>query len=524
MRRSCFCRAAALRLCAAVLLLGSFGIVCRADAPTLASADAAFAAGKFDQARKNYASLVKADPKSAAASAGLVQSLLRLDQWRDALKAAQAAVTAVPQSADARGLLALVEIRAGEPEQADADAKSALVLDKDNYWGLVAAARTTNWNGREKDSNALFLRATILHPERPDAWLGLIQTEKDGSITDADLAVANRYLALKPKGQPFDFETPFVQNLVTNETGYWHSFDSDPPFHVEKATGKPGDYYTIFPIQREGNYVLVSVQINGKPFHLLFDSGADAILLTKNAAKRLALPVLAKTYVGGMQGRGAATLQRADTLDLGSLTLHSIPIRVTDGYDGPGDGLFGGAILNNAAITFDFDSSTMTVAQGAGAKHLALPHSSTASMPLHFYDSHLFVSTHCGKRRIWALVDTGAETDFFSLELTHALSADTSKADWREGTVDTRSGIGDSAMSVDYCLTPQKVTLAFDGSLPPATLIQDGLIGQSSVDHQLSPGFDFEIGMMLGVPVLAQHSRVTIDYPNHLLTFEDPLP
>ena len=524
MRRSCFCRNAVLKLGAAALLLGSLGGVCQAEPPSLASADGAFAAGKFDQARKTYASLVKSDPKSQAAYAGLTQSLLRLDQWREALKTAQAAVAADPQCADARGLLALCEIRAGEPEQAEIDAKTALTLDKDNYWGLVAAARTANWDGHTKDSNALFLRATSLHPERPDAWLGLMQTTKDGATTDSDLAVANHYLALKPKGQPFDFTTPFAQNLVTNETGYWRSFDSDPPFHLQKTDDKSSAYYAIFPIQREGNYVLVFVQINGKPFHLLFDSGADAVLLTKNAAKRLDLPVLAKTYVGGMQGRGAAALQRADTLDLGSITLHSIPLRVTDGYDGPGDGLFGGTILNDYAVTFDFSNNTMTIARGAGVKHLALPHTSTASMPLHFYDSHLFVSTHCGKRRIWALVDTGAETDFFSLELTHALSAETPKADWREATVDTRSGIGDSAMSVDYCLTPQKVTLGFDGSSPPATLTQDGLIGGSNVDHQLSPSFDFEVGMMLGVPVLAQHSRVTIDYPNRVLTFEDPLP
>ena len=65
---------------------------------------------------------------------------------------------------------------------------------------------------------------------------------------------------------------------------------------------------------------------------------------------------------------------------------------------------------------------------------------------------------------------------------------------------------------------------AFDGSTPPATLTQDGLIGRSFLDHEVSPSMDFEIGMMLGIPLLSQHSRVTIDYPHRLLTFEDPLP
>ncbi len=516
-------RRAALAASAALLLTGAL-TAGRAEPPSLASAEASFASGKFDQARKAYAALVKADPKSAPAAAGLVQSLLRQDEWRDALKAAQAAVSADPQSANAHGQLAFAELRAGEPEAAEADAKAALALDKDNYWGLVAAGRAAVWNGHRKDGGALFARAAALRPERPDAWLGLIHTSEGSKITEADLANINRCLALKPKGQPFDRETPSLQSIVANETGYWRSFDADPPFHLDKSDDKPGTYYAVFPIQREGNYVLVSVQINGRPFRLLFDSGADALVLTKNAAKRLALPTLAKTVVGGMQGRSAASLLRADTLALGSITLRSIPLQAVDSYEGPGDGLFGGAILDDYAVTFDFAGGTMTIARGAAAKHLALPHASVASMPLHYYNGHLFVSTHAGKRRVWALVDTGAETDFFSLDLTRALSAGTPKADWREGTTDVRSGIGDSAMSVDYCLTPQKVTLAFDGSTPPATLTQDGLIGASNVDHQLSPDFGFEIGLMIGVPVLAQHSRATIDYPNRLLTFEDPLP
>ena len=79
-------------------------------------------------------------------------------------------------------------------------------------------------------------------------------------------------------------------------------------------------------------------------------------------------------------------------------------------------------------------------------------------------------------------------------------------------------------MRVEACNTPQKVTFTFDGSTPPATLTQDGLIGRSFLDHQISPSMDFEVGMMLGIPVLSQHSRVTIDYPHRLLSFEDPLP
>jgi predicted aspartyl protease len=501
-----------------------FGSMVRADAPTIASADAAFASGKFDQARKNYASLVKADPKAIAPYPGLVQSLLRLDRWREALSVAQTAVTLDPNSADARGLLALAEIRAGEPEAAGMDASLALAQDKDNYWGLVAAARIADWNGHDKDSNSLFAQATALHPERPDAWLGLIQTQNGSSITESDLAVANHYLALRPKGQPFDFKTPYIQNMVSNETSYWRSFDADPPFHLDKADEKQPSFTTVFPIQRDGNSVLITVQIDGKPFHLLFDTGADELLLSKKAARRLRLADMAKTYISGVQGKASAALQRADTLTLGSVTMNSIPITVSDAVPDENDGIFGGTLLENYAVTLDFGSSTMTIAHGPGAGYIALPHTMTATAPLHLFDGHLFVSTHAQKQRIWAILDTGAYTDVFGLALTQELSKTIKRDLWKEGSYDQRVGIGDSSMRVDACNTPQEVTFAFDGSTPPAVLIQDGLIGRSFLDHQISPSMDFEVGMMLGIPLLSQHSRVTIDYPHRLLTFEDPLP
>lgn len=320
----------------ALLLSGSCLGHVRADAPTPASAEAAFAAGKFDDAHKTHERLVKSDPRAAGPRSGLVRSLLRLDKWRDALREARAATLAAPADADARGLLALAEMRAGRPDAAASDSKQALSLDKDDYWGLIAAAR--------------------------------------------------KYLALDPKGQPFDRETPYLKNFVQNQIGFWRKFETSPAFQV--VGSRPDASYTAtLPIQRAGDYVTVTVGINGQTFHLLFD--------------------------------------------------------------------------------------------------------------------------------------TGAETNFFSLVLTHDLSAHTIHDDWHEGSFTERTGIGNSSMKVDYCRTLAKVKLTFDGSDHVSNQI--GLNGESVMDQQISPDSDFEIGMLLGIPILNQHSRVTIDYPHHLFTFEDPV-
>lgn len=510
----------------AVFLSGLFLAPVRADAPTQASAEAAFAQGKFDDARKMYERLVKSDPRAAGPRLGLVQTLLRLDKWRDALREAQAATLAAPADADARGLLALAEMRAGRPDAALTASKQALASDKDDYWGLVAAGRVAEWDARHTESRAFFTRATVLRPERPDAWLGLWDDADENHLDEAEIAAARKYLALDPKGQPFDRETPHLKGFVQNEIDFWRKFETSPAFQVA-GSGPDASYTATLPLQRAGDYVTVTVGINGQTFHLLFDTGAGGLLLSRKAAKRLALPDLADSQVSGVQGSAPAKLQRAETMTLGSLTLHSIPLTVIESAGETGDGILGGDVLDQYAVTLDFDNSTMTLTRGPGAGHMARPHTSVSTLPLHTFVGHLFVSAHAREqaagapdRPFWAVLDTGAETNFFSMVLTRDLSAHTIHDDWHEGSFKERTGIGNSSMKVDYCLTPAKVKLTFDGSDHVSN--QVGLNGESVLDQQISPDADFETGMLLGIPTLNQHSRVTIDYPHHLLTFEDP--
>ena len=452
--------------------------------------------------------------------------MLRQDRWRDALREAQAAILASPADADARGLLALAEMRAGQPDAASSDSRKALALDKDDYWGLVAAGRVADWNGQRKDSREFFTRAALLRPERPDAWLGLWDVADANHLGEAEIAVARKYLALDPKGQPYDRETPHLKGFVQNELDYWRKFEASPAFQSADA-GPDASYTATLPIQRAGDYVTVTVGVNGQTFHLLFDTGAGGLLLSRKAAKRLALPDLADSQVNGVQGSAPAKLQRAEAMTLGSLTLHSIPLTVIESAGGTGDGILGGDVLDRYAVTLDFDSGTMTLTRGPGAGHMKRPHTSLSTLPLHTFGSHLFVSAHAREEAagapdhpFWAILDTGAETNFFSMVLTRDLSAHTIHDDWHEGSFKARAGIGNSSMKVDFCLTPAKVKLTFDGSDHVSN--QVGLNGESVLDQQISPDSDFETGMLLGIPVLNQHSRVTIDYPHRLLTFEDP--
>ena len=98
----------------------------------------------------------------------------------------------------------------------------------------------------------------------------------------------------------------------------------------------------------------------------------------------------------------------------------------------------------------------------------------------------------------------------------------TLRAGWHRGQhTGGAAGVGDTAMKLRVlpdAWPTSKIT--FDGT--DHVLNQVGLNGESDLDWQLSPDANFETGMLMGIPTLNQHSRVTIDYPHRLLTFEDP--
>ena len=50
--------------------------------------------------------------------------------------------------------------------------------------------------------------------------------------------------------------------------------------------------------------------------------------MSEKASHRLSLTQASKSLIGGVQGESGASRQRAETLALGSLTFHSIPVTV----------------------------------------------------------------------------------------------------------------------------------------------------------------------------------------------------
>ena len=483
--------------------------------------DTLFIAGQFEPARQAFIDAAKASPEDIAPHLSLIRTLLRQDNWPDAVSEAQATTAKFPSSADAHGLLSLALIRAGWLEGYAGEAARSLALDPKDYWGLVATGRAQEWDGKILLARAPFRQAAAAHPEWPEAWMGLTETlstklepmEKAGAVA--------AYLKLSPHGQPHDRLRERLSEATRSAEAIRQGFGTGTLFEHTLPLGKSGAAATeTIPITFAGAYVLLPVKINGIPLHLIWDTGAGGkITLNSSAARSLKLPPLVHSFTRGVSGREDSDVLKAESLTLGERTYHTVLIGTISDLPGSADGLFGGNILRDTVVTVDFAASTMQLASGEpAAAPPVLPGDKSVTLPFHVSGGHLYTPVSVQTKRLWALLDTGASVTHLSLREAKDLLQKVPKAQLRSGTVKSRMGIGKTNQLVDYLAA--RSTLDLTLSQFPPTSFPMAALGLSELDREVSPGVDFEIGLLLGMSSLTHARRFTLDYPHRQLIFE----
>ena len=516
-------------------------------AATREQAEKLFVDNKFNQAREAYRAALKTAPTSEALRVGLIRTLIRLDDWQGAIREGEKATAAAPQAGDAHGILALALMRGGRPDRAETEAKRALALDKNNYWGLVASGRVALWNENKTEAHNALKAATQSHPQWPEAWHYYIDSFAPGE-GKARFDALRAYVALAPHGQPHDRAMDGLEGRMTARRTFDENTgraDDGPLAEAERAgeaggkngkseTGdksaakpKNADTSMTFAFERSEDDILLPVYFNGERFKMLFDTGAGSSLaLGRDAAQRLSLATLGDSVVRGVSGKETMHIGRVSSFEVGSQTWRSVPVEFIDNNIGEvEDGLLGGAVFKQFAVTIDFENNLMTLTSG---KETALKTSTADTrvvrVPMKMVGNYIFVPIKVEGRPSWAMVDTGAQgTTLLSLALARQLAAKRPDTTSQEVEIKHRSGVGSTNTAFTALLFRFAVEIGLlNGDKTVYFGEVDPIYGASMMDEQVSRNFDFQLGAIVGISYLARAKRVTFDYPRHIMTLEFP--
>ena len=264
--------------------------------------------------------------------------------------------------------------------------------------------------------------------------------------------------------------------------------------------------YTL-PLKRDLRGMLYfDARIEGQSMRLLYDTGGGHhFILTPQALARLHPTFVASTMLTGIQGQSAGRLYRAERLQLGELELKRLLIESAPGNLGGFDGLIGWRVLGERVQRLDLRQNTLTLLEKPAPQD-----TQDILLPLHLVADQPVIQVHCRRRgrtggnSLWAILDTGATQDFFSLRAGAQLTSR-----FRRDRLQTTMGIGQShqqierrTLSVGYeLLTPENRLLA---SYSEAT-------AASFLDKVHNPATGFEHGLLLGMDFLSRFSVIDLD-------------
>lgn len=452
--------------------------------------DLLFEKGEFARARSGYRALHHYE--------GELRALLRLDRWQEAITVGEKVTVPTPEG---EGLLALAYLRGGQPQRAQQSAEWAAQRDPGAYWPVVAlGALALRWQANRDTARGYLRRATQQQSEIAEGWLWLLSVV---ATPDEALHATAALTRLAPRGYPFEFWSQPLRLSAQNQPVVNRAFPEGPMF-CPGVSLPP--VYTL-PLKRDPRGMLYfDARIEGQPMRLLYDTGGGHhFMLTPQALARLHPTFVASTMLTGIQGQSAGRLYRAEQLQLGALELKRLLIESAPGNLGGFDGLIGWRVLGERVQRLDLRENTLTLLEKPAPLE-----SVGIWLPLHLVSDQPVVQVHCrrrgrtGRNSLWAILDTGATQDFFSLRAGAQLTSR-----FRRDRLQTTMGIGQSHPQIERrthtvgyeLLTPESRLLA---SYSQAT-------AASFLDRVHNPATGFEHGLLLGMDFLSRFSVIELD-------------
>ena len=338
------------------------------DPPAILSeAEGLYRKGSFDSAIARYNDLLKAEPTSGDAYAGIIRCYLKQDKVQEADDTLRKALQTVPSHPEVKVAEGELLFRQGEIPEARELFSEVIASPPDPtqpnskpsaraYLGAARVAAASAMYARE---NILLKRALALDASDSDIQKLWIDMQ---SMADRIHSLAD-YLA-QPTSDDEDTRRRLRERLELLKAS-----QSAPQGRCQPASDFTGTKTTLASISLGGlggaSGSGLDVQINGKPSRLLLDTGASGITISSHIASQAGLTQVSAGRISGIGDKGEvlAQLAYANSVQIGNMEFHNCPLYVIERVPRDTDGVIGADVFSQFLIELDFPTSTLTLSR-----------------------------------------------------------------------------------------------------------------------------------------------------------------
>ena len=333
-------------------------------AAALAEAQGLYRKGSFDLAVVRYNDVLKADPSSGDAYAGVIRCYLKQDKVQEADDTLQKALQTIPSHPEVRVAEGELLFRQGEiPESGKlfeeviaAPPDPAQANAKPNARAYLGAARVAGASAMYAREHILISRAHALDKSDPEIRRLWIETQLP---SDRVQSLAD-YLSQTTND---DEET---RRRLQEHLDFLKASQAAQRERCRPASEIKSTKLSLRPVlfgSAGASGSGLNVQVNGKPARLLLDTGTSGILIGGKAAADAGLKGVSDIRLSGVGDKpdAPAHVAWADSLQIGEMQFRNCPVYVIDRVPRDSDGIIGADVFSNFLIELDFPNSMLSL-------------------------------------------------------------------------------------------------------------------------------------------------------------------
>jgi tetratricopeptide (TPR) repeat protein len=320
-------------------------------------AQALYRKGSFDQAIARFNEVLKVDPASGDAYAGIIRCYLKQDKIAEADDILGKALQSIPGHPDLRVAEGELLFRQGQILEAgklfDEVISAPLPGTAPNARAFLGAARVAAASAKYDREKILIRRAHDLDSSDVDIrklWMHTLSAP-------ARIQSLEEYLS-QPTNDDDDVRRRLREQLDFLKASQAARSARCHPVSDVTATKTTLTFVSLGNgVQARG----LDVEIDGKPARLLLDTGASGILLTSKLAAQAGLKPVSDIHISGIGDKvdSQGHLAYANTLQIGGMQFSSCQVEIVDRIPVASDGIIGTDVFAQFLIDLDFPNSVL---------------------------------------------------------------------------------------------------------------------------------------------------------------------